>query len=150
MRSSSLRNPLRENVTPTSSFPHALIVTPDERIKCVFKKSDTSVKTKLVDSKTKLDIVFEVFPKRKFKKLNSWFEGHAQDFLKTMCFEFCHKDQEKMNETDRENASFWLGALNKYVEYRSQKLTIIWLDIEGSIQMQNLRPYLLNVIQHIK
>ena len=125
-------------------------MTPDERIKCVFIKTVKSVKTKIVDSKTKKEIVFDVFPKRKFKKFDSWYEGHAQDFLKTMCFEFCHRDQNEMNATDRENASFWLGALNKYVEYRSQKLTIIWLDIEGSIQMQNLRPYLLNVIQHIK
>ena len=52
----------------------------------MFKKTDTSIKTKLVDSKTKKEIVFDVFPKRSFKKFDSWYEGHAQGSLKTIFY----------------------------------------------------------------
>ena len=54
-----------------------------------------------------------------------------------------------MDATKR-SASFWLMALSKYIEFRNEHLTIIWLDFEGSIQMQNLRPLLYMIIKHIK
>ena len=103
----------------------------------------------MVDCESNKGIVFDVFPQRSTTQFQSWNERHTQDFLKTICFEFKGKSQKKMDAT-KKSASFWLMALNKYIEFRSEHLTIIWLDFEGSIQMQNLRPLLYMIIKHIK
>ena len=72
-------------MTSVTSSPDALIVTPDDFVTCVYSSAR---KVYLKDKGDGKEITFEVFPGRKTRGFDGWFETYIQKFLKLLCFEF--------------------------------------------------------------